>query len=574
MNSWAKNEDIAKRQARNKMTFFLTLHMLAGGLYILVFRPDNMQDINYWVYRIGALADEMRTRGILHALPPRILSTTFNGYGYGAPLFYCDVFLWFPAVLVVHGVSEFTSYTILCAAIWGARVAVAIFSASLILKRYHDIEDKFELSLLFAFSYSCFPYMIEVLLVRGAIGESIASIFFPLIAATLYRMVYEENKSPQNVVLMALSLFGVVCSHNISSIIVACCAIVYIIWHWKRFWAERWRLAELIKAGTLATGLAAFWLFPFLEQYVTHIIPDMSGWWWHNTVSLSDWFLSYSFTRGGLTWSPSTFGIPLVVWTILSLVHKKTRRNKYIGIMLLLSWLLCIFMTSRTAMEVTEVLIGFMQFAWRLLSVVSLLLSIVVGVIYCMTSGKRAVFITVYLIYIACFFLSDSVWFGKALIMDAHIIYGKNNADDLYIPQGAFPGMYDLRGELVDTNLSELQFEYERLPKAEFRLKYWKNTGNAVLQLPIFYYKGYEAYDLVNQRKLSIEKGDIGLIWVHLDQDESGEVVVSYVGTPIQRVSDAVSLVTWMVLAVYLLVSICRNRRNCKILRQVGTFFQ
>lgn len=431
----------------DKAVVLLTLYMIAACIYIVVVRPGNMHDASYWLYRIGALADEMSIKGLLHALPPRILSVTFNGYGYGAPLFYCDVFLWVPALLVLLGMSEMTSFVLLCAVIWGARAAVAAFSANIVLKQFPQVKNRQELSVLFAFAYSCFPYMIEVLLIRGAIGESIAGIFFPLTAAMLFTISHVKDR---------------------------------------------------------------------------------------------------------LVWYPSTFGIPLVVWTLLYIIQSKRHANRQICKLLLISWLLCIFMTSRTAMKAVEDFMGFMQFSWRLLSVVALLLSIVIVLVVSLSTKKKWIFGIVCTVYAACFVLSDSAWFRVALLSDTSAVYGENNADGLYIPQGGALNVSDVRGELVDTNLSELVVEWERIPRARLWLKYSNNTGNAVVQLPLYYYKGYEAYDLANQSRLYIEKGDVGLIWVHLDPYQSGEVVVSYAGTGIQKGSNVLSLLTWMLLAAYM----------------------
>lgn len=237
---------------KNAGIFFLILHMTAVCIYILVFRPGNMQDTSYWVYRIGALADEMRIKGVLNALPPRILSVTFEGYGYGAPLYYCDMFLWIPAVFVLLGMSEFTSFTILCTAIWTARAFVAGYSANLVLKQFEEVTNRYGLSALFAFAYSCFPYMMEVLLVRGAIGESLAGIFFPLITALLYTITHAVKKNCGHMILLALGFWGVVCSHTISIVITACCVVIYMLGNWKLFWRDKWKLVEVFKAGMLA----------------------------------------------------------------------------------------------------------------------------------------------------------------------------------------------------------------------------------------------------------------------------------------------------------------------------------
>lgn len=554
MNMWDHGRELVEMNKlfKDKAVVLLTLYMIAVCIYIVVVRPGNMHDASYWLYRIGALADEMSIKGLLHALPPRILSVTFNGYGYGAPLFYCDVFLWVPALLVLLGMSEMTSFVLLCAVIWGARAAVAAFSANIVLKQFPQVKNRQELSVLFAFAYSCFPYMIEVLLIRGAIGESIAGIFFPLTAAMLFTISHAAHRNPKHVILLALSLSGIVCSHTVSIVIAAGCVVVYLLENWKLFWREPWRFLELLKAGMLSAGLSAFWLFPFIEQYFSHILPEMEGWAWHNVVSFSDWFISYYHVKDRLVWYPSTFGIPLVVWTLLYIIQSKRHANRQICKLLLISWLLCIFMTSRTAMKAVEDFMGFMQFSWRLLSVVALLLSIVIVLVVSLSTKKKWIFGIVCTVYAACFVLSDSAWFRVALLSDTSAVYGENNADGLYIPQGGALNVSDVRGELVDTNLPELVFEWERVPGAQLWLKYSNNTGNAVVQLPLYYYKGYEAYDLANQSRLHIEKGDVGLIWVHLDPYQSGEVVVSYAGTGIQKGSNVLSLLTWMLLAAYM----------------------
>ncbi|MDE6918147.1 MAG: hypothetical protein K2P39_15290 [Lachnospiraceae bacterium] len=306
----------------------------------------------------------------------------------------------------------------------------------------------------------------------------------------------------------------------------------------------------MFKAGILAAGLSAFWLFPFMEQHFTHSLSDMGGLVVNNIVSLSDWFISYYYVKDRSVWFPSTFGIPLAVWTILYAAHGRFHKNKRMLLLLSLSWILCIFMTSHTAMKAAEAFLGFMQFSWRLLSIVALLLSIVIVFVFYGSRRKWGVFSAIYIVYAACFLLSDSAWFHLELVSDIDVAYSCNNADALYIPQGGALSTYDVRGELVDTNLPELQFEWERLPKAQLRLKYSNNTGYAVVQLPLYFYKGYEAYDLVNHSRLFVEKGDAGLIWVHLDPYEAGEVVVSYTGTSVQKVSDWISIFTWILLFI------------------------
>ena len=91
--------------------------MIIASLILLLVLPLG-HDLWYHIYRIGAMAAELEKNP--WQLPIRMLTDSFNGYGYGAALYYGDLFLYIPAVLVCLGMNEVMAYKFFTVLIlWG-----------------------------------------------------------------------------------------------------------------------------------------------------------------------------------------------------------------------------------------------------------------------------------------------------------------------------------------------------------------------------------------------------------------------------------------------------------------------
>ena len=125
------------------------------------------QDLHFHLYRVGAMAEELERTSFV--VPIRILSASYNNYGYGAPLFYGDLLLYIPAVLVTLGMDAVTAYKLLMVGIFLLAFAAAV---------------------LYVFS----PYFLLVLCVRMAIGEACACIFLPFVFCAFYDMLNDNRR--------------------------------------------------------------------------------------------------------------------------------------------------------------------------------------------------------------------------------------------------------------------------------------------------------------------------------------------------------------------------------------------
>jgi hypothetical protein len=112
--------------------------------------------------------------------------------------------------------------------------------------------------------YVYFPYHLADGYVRGALAEFLAFPFLPLILWCFYRLI--TQKKTHYVAWSALSLAGLMFTHNLMTLIFAPLLVAYVGFIWFR---ERDRKALCLAAAALflAFGLAALYLLPgFLES--------------------------------------------------------------------------------------------------------------------------------------------------------------------------------------------------------------------------------------------------------------------------------------------------------------------
>jgi len=119
-------------------------------------------------------------------------------------------------------------------------------------------------AILSAVVYVYLPYHLADAYVRGALAEFLTFPFFPLILWCFHRLI--SRRSPPYVAWSALSLAGLILTHNLIALIFAPLLVAYIGFLWLK---ERdLKMAGLVAGALfLALGLAAFyWLPGFVES--------------------------------------------------------------------------------------------------------------------------------------------------------------------------------------------------------------------------------------------------------------------------------------------------------------------
>ena len=239
-----------KNLSRSEKLRYLLFLLIGISFVFLIVYPVYGIDVWFWLYRIDALGEYIRNYGIL-ALPMRITESAYAGYGYGAPLFYGDIFLMIPSLFVAAGAPLLFGYCILSLELWGGRFFIAYFSARYLLKRIqiNTLGEQKYVALVFAFLYQFFPYMVECLISRAAMGEVSAGMILPLIVSSFCALIFSEKAEKIDAVLLAVGMSVLVCSHVLSTAIICCVMAVFLLCHIRTFLGKKRMKYLLLRYG-------------------------------------------------------------------------------------------------------------------------------------------------------------------------------------------------------------------------------------------------------------------------------------------------------------------------------------
>ena len=173
------------------------------------------KDLLYHLLRIEGIKDAL----LQGEFPVRIDENFFDGYGYGSPLFYPDLFFVIPAILRILGLSPSVTWKLF------ALLLTALASLSTYFCFKYIIRDwKYAVTGTMLLMLSQF-YLAD-LMIRVGISEYLAFIFTPMLVAGIYDFFERDGKK---VYLMGIALDGLVLSHTIMTFIGVIITVVIFV---------------------------------------------------------------------------------------------------------------------------------------------------------------------------------------------------------------------------------------------------------------------------------------------------------------------------------------------------------
>lgn len=322
-------------------------------LPFLVNSPRSGHDTTFHLARIAAIADQL-SQGILYS---KINYWYGDGIGYAASLGYPDLLLYIPAFLVTLGTDIKVSYQLfllLCSSL--------TFLSSYVSFRCFNLSHKAVLigSLIYCIS----PYHLYCMLVRSALGEIQAFIFFPMIIAGAYSCIHNNNKEGY---LLFLGFTGIVLSHVISSLIAIAIFLLYICIELRHLTFKN--INFILKHLFLSMAVTSFFWMPLLEFYFTN---DLCM---HHALHTTDIYTGSltSLIIPSLRPDKLFFGLPIYIAAFL-ILYKYHDSNVSI---FLFSLGVFIVITTTNIFTFWELSIfSVIQFPWRLYGIASLFISI------------------------------------------------------------------------------------------------------------------------------------------------------------------------------------------------------
>lgn len=366
-----------------KTIFFLSLIVLVSLLIILPFFNKGYfptHDGEWAVVRLADMYREIRDGQI----PPRFSGNLNFGYGY--PLFQyaypMPYLLGLPAFLLHFGLVNSIK---LLFALSVPLSGIAMFFAA------RELWEEDDAGLISSLLYMYLPYRMVDLYVRGSLGESIASITFPIILFCMKRL--SQKQSVSTLILLSLSFAVLILSHNIMAVLFGIILVVYLLFlllHEKKI-----NTFQILIGFGVGAGIATFfWLPALLEKNLILL----------SKIPIADRNLYY-VTLPKLLFSPFGYGTPTesnpftyqigipqitigIVACYLSVMSlfkkKKVRGDMILFTTLSVFFILMMLPLSRVIWEQTP-LLREINYPWTSLFPLGLLLSLLGGKIFTAT---------------------------------------------------------------------------------------------------------------------------------------------------------------------------------------------
>lgn len=220
-------------------------------------------DLTFHLNRIEGIASALRCG----QFPVRIHASTLLGYGYSAPEFYPELFLYIPALLRNLGVS-------LAACVQSLLIVINLAAALTCYTAARRILGSREVAVCASVLYTLSVYRLVNLYVRATFGESLAMVFFPLlIAAMVDVLTRDERRWP----MLALTMTGVFMSHMLSTLFAVAFCVLAAICCLPRLVREPRRILACAKAAGLTVLCSLWFVVPFVQYSLEGISTNVGS---------------------------------------------------------------------------------------------------------------------------------------------------------------------------------------------------------------------------------------------------------------------------------------------------------
>ncbi len=535
-------------------------------------------DLTYHLQRIEGVKDGLLTGQFPVRLEPRWV---FD-HGYANGIFYCNLLLYFPALLRMVGFTVTESYALYCIALNIATAAIAWYCFG---KMFRDDV----IGLVCSGIYTLSIFRMYKLLITGAVGEGSAFTFLPLVLYGIYLVFegsVEDKEFRKSWLILGIGYAGLIQTHVLTCEITAFMTILLCVLYLRKVF-ELPRLRQLVQGALLALGLSLWYLVPFLDYYMTQdmriqhasartiqdrgtILPQLIHHFWisERAAVPGDNGMQYSH--------PLSVGLILVLgvlifWLLLflgELSEEKDREKSFAvkaaGLGCLALWLSTNYFPwdrIQNTSHIAATLVSSLQFPNRFLGWGTVLLAVPVGYVLKYFKNNRRMLYQMSLITVLAalstsylylmdsedqepsFYLYNEESMGFGYISGAeYLIYG-TDSDQLSFARPRY-------GE----NIQITEYTKRGLNTSFF----CRNDGEVQerITLPVLLYKGYEAIGESGE-KMEIVDSDNHLLQVSVPGGYTGRITVRFTEPWYWRVAEMITLLTIVGMSIWLI----RKRR-------------
>lgn len=492
-------------------------------------------------------------------LVPRWSGNLLNGFGY--PLFFFSYHLpWYMAMvflrlglsifdaikgvfIVTYVVSGLTMY-LFGTAMWGRLPALVV-------------------SILYLFT----PYRLAVIFVRGNVGEATAFMFIPLVFWATFELSRRYRFS--RIFVGALAVFGLLLSHAMVSLLFLIPLFLFTAACAFQTRNKGTFLASFGSLVCLGTLLSAYYLLPaavyksltvFKEMYHTLYVNYFTP---LRTLFYSPWGYSPLGHPGEMS-----RGVGLVLWLVgglgLSFLlivfgrHSKQKKRDVVwGSVLVASFLFAVFMMLEVSAPVWRIIepLALVDFPWRFLAVTTFIGSTLSGYVLSQVKSLRGV-VAVGLILAALYTNRNHLRVNQYTDIPLSLYIASElttSMDHEYLPKDIDYNQAKNSRERVSGNarISDIQQKSNEISFTS------ESPVGTEAQIHHGYFPGWLA--TIDGRQVELRPSDRGEMLIKLPFGVH-RGVLRYSGTPLIKMSEAISLGT----LVYIFLKLLRERARGK----------
>lgn len=523
-------------------------------------------DVTFHLSRIDGLLSCTKDLQI----PWAIYAEKNFGFGYASPLFYCDLFLFPAAVLYAMNTPIVIVYKIFV-------FVVAWFGVFFsLLSMYYFTKDKWLTvfgGLLFAFS----SYHINDFFIRAAIGEAMAFSLMPLFPLVTYRY-FAERKN--NTLELAMFFTLLALAHLITFALCAAITAILFICYIGTMFKKKGHFFTFVKAVIIGFALSAFFLVPLLQQLRSQtflfaqnreLFGETIMQMYSNTPlsAVTDYLL-----EGGYDLEAHHYfvGLAVLFAPFLYLFTKdRGKTHVYMGLLTLFSMVLFLCTTDLIPLWKISILQS-IQFTYRFnILIASFLPFVLVYTLKCMNRKSALVISVLLTVYLAANTgviyrqlmkdsprISDTI--SKYTLFGGQFYENYNNHYNIaelgsgeYLPATHKMDYQEKQGSvfLFETIAPSVSYSREGTTST---LKL-NSLNDGFVAIPVTWYLGYQA---------ERQEGDSWVVIPITQEEYTGQIVipviagehtyrVRYVGTKVQKAALALSFVSLLILAGFLM---------------------
>ena len=531
---------------------FASMPLLLKGIY-------DGHDLFFHLNRIEGIAAGLRAG----QFPVAIHASTLLGYGYAAPQFYPELFLYLPALLRNLGVSLTACVRIFEMLIHFAAAFVCYLSARAVMGSRRTALGAMML-------YVLCSYRLSNMYVRATLGESLAMIFFPLLLWALVEVLTRDEKRWP---LLALAMAGIFLSHLLSTLFAALVCVAAALVCAKKLIRQPRRILACAKAAFVMLLCSAGFLAPFLYYADAGVNTSVALTAYDHVLRAGALFVGFPGTGADLPYEALDFsytvgvvpGLAIVLGCALLLIRlymraeERTQTDRLMPALLAISGVLLLCSTDAFPWTWAchlprrySALFQQIQYPWRLVGVACAPLAFAAAWGYMKESAHR----TQALCMIAALCAIFAGYSMQAFVMDAPLLE-KEDFCDTRIEQYEYTYELTEKSALVPGEITALnapEYTITDFYKQGTNLSFTVDApqGFSSIEVPLLYYPGYQAE--ADGQPLRVSRGGNNLVRLYGVADtEDAQIRVWFESPMAWTIAAGVSAAGFLLLAVLLI---------------------